>query len=80
MLANLKESVSWFEKHLVSLSYPYCLTVIHRDLVKTERGKDLLIDDLCLFADDCLLYRETKSKEDQMLLQCDLDRLIEWTK
>ena len=32
-----------------------------------------------LFADDCLLYREIKSKEDQMLLQRDLDRLIEWT-
>ena len=33
-----------------------------------------------LFADDCLLYREIKTKEDQMLLQNDLDKLTEWSK
>ena len=33
-----------------------------------------------LFADDCLLYREIKSKEDQTILQNDLDVLVQWSK
>ena len=34
---------------------------------------DSLSSSVRLFADDCLLYREIKSKEDEMLLQYDLD-------
>ena len=33
-----------------------------------------------LFADDCLLYREIKSKNDQFLLQEDLNTLVNWSK
>ena len=33
---------------------------------------------VCLFADDCLVYRVIKSVEDQILLQHDLDNLISW--
>ena len=32
-----------------------------------------------LFADDCLLYREVSSAEDQILLQLDLAHLEQWT-
>ena len=35
---------------------------------------------LRLFADDCLLYREIKTREDQDMLQKDLDTLVEWAK
>ena len=31
-----------------------------------------------LFADDCLVYREIKSRADQFALQQDLDKLVEW--
>ena len=31
-----------------------------------------------LFADDCLLYRQIKNREDQILLQNDLTYLEEW--
>lgn len=33
-----------------------------------------------LFADDCLVYRPIKSIHDQILLQQDIDRLIQWSK
>ena len=33
-----------------------------------------------LFADDCLLYRPIKSPHDQIILQNDIDRLIQWSK
>ena len=33
-----------------------------------------------LFADDCLVYRETQKKEDCELLQKDLDVLVAWSK
>ena len=33
-----------------------------------------------LFADDCLLYREIKSINDQHILQRDLDHLVDWSK
>ena len=33
-----------------------------------------------LFADDCILYRQLSSKNDQQLLQEDLDRLATWEK
>jgi hypothetical protein len=35
---------------------------------------------LRLFADDCLLYREIKTREDQDMLQKDLDTLVKWAK
>jgi hypothetical protein len=31
-----------------------------------------------LFADDCIIYRPIKAKEDQVLLQNDLNKLIKW--
>ena len=31
-----------------------------------------------LFADDCLLYREVNSINDQVALQADLNTLVEW--
>ena len=33
---------------------------------------------LCLFADDCILYRTIKSVEDSVALQEDLERLSHW--
>ena len=33
---------------------------------------------VCLFADDCLLYRQIKNREDHILLQNDLTYLEEW--
>ena len=33
-----------------------------------------------LFADDCLLYRETNKKEECEILQQDLDKLVSWSK
>ena len=33
-----------------------------------------------LFADDCLVYRETRKKEECELLQKDLDELVSWSK
>ena len=33
-----------------------------------------------LFADDCILYRQISSENDQQLLQEDLDRLAAWEK
>ena len=33
-----------------------------------------------LFADDCLLYRPIKSPHNQIILQNDIDRLIQWSK
>ena len=33
---------------------------------------------VCLSADDCLLYREIKSNQDQIDMQRDLDALIDW--
>ena len=33
----------------------------------------------CLFADDCLVYREIRSSEDQVSLQKDLDTLEQWS-
>ena len=33
---------------------------------------------LCLFADDCLLYRTIKSTEDSFIVQKDLDLLSQW--
>ena len=31
-----------------------------------------------LFADDCLLYREIKNNQDQIVMQRDLDALMDW--
>ena len=50
----------------------YCvklLTVLTPERVKSQ---------VCLFADDCLLYRVIKMIEDQLLLQEDLKALEEW--
>ena len=33
---------------------------------------------VCLFADDCLLYREIKNDQDQIDMQRDLDALMDW--
>jgi len=33
-----------------------------------------------LFADDCLVYREIKTDEDQVTLQRDLSALVTWAK
>ena len=33
---------------------------------------------VCLFADDCLLYREIKNNQDQIDMQRDLDALMDW--
>ena len=33
---------------------------------------------VCLFADDCLLYREIKNIQDQIDIQRDLDALMDW--
>ena len=33
---------------------------------------------VCLFADDCLLYREIKNNQDQIDMQRDLDALMYW--
>ena len=33
---------------------------------------------VCLFADDCLLYREIKNNQDQIDMQRDLDTLMDW--
>ncbi len=41
---------------------------------------DNVSSEIRLFADDCVLYQEVKSPEDQRRLQQDLDRLIEWTR
>ena len=35
---------------------------------------------ICLFADDCLVYREIRSKLDCSALQSDLDNLVQWSK
>ena len=32
-----------------------------------------------LFADDCLLYRTIKTREDEEQLQADLSTMIEWS-
>jgi len=34
---------------------------------------------ICLFADDCLIYRPIRSREDQDILQRDLDSLEQWS-
>ena len=36
--------------------------------------------DIRLFADDCIIYREIKSPEDQLKLQQDLNDVIAWEK
>ena len=33
---------------------------------------------VCFFADDCLLYKEIKNKQDQLDMQRDLDGLMDW--
>ena len=33
---------------------------------------------VCLFADDCLLYREIENNQDQIDMQRDLDALMDW--
>lgn len=33
---------------------------------------------ICLFADDCLVYREVRSPEDQLILQRDMEALHQW--
>jgi hypothetical protein len=34
---------------------------------------------ICLFADDCVVYRAIHSKEDHKILQDDLNKLVEWS-
>ena len=41
---------------------------------------DNLSSSCCLFADDCILYRNIKSDEDVQILQEDLSKLAIWAK
>ena len=39
-----------------------------------------VISQVCLFADDCLLYRPIRSEQDHYYLQTDLNSLCDWAK
>ena len=39
---------------------------------------DSLTSAIRLFADDCLIYREIRSRDDQFALQDDLNKLVQW--
>ena len=39
---------------------------------------DNIRSSVCLFADDCVLYRNTCTPSDCLILQGDLDRLVQW--
>ena len=50
----------------------FFLKITYNDLPSCVNSK------VCLFAEDCLLYREIKNKQDQIDMQRDLDALMDW--